>query len=136
MRAFLVVNCQSALVWLALRSCSQAAISSMRICLLGMRRASAAQFMACIDNLTPGLHRPPTPSLDRGPIQRRVRRAFVGTGRAVLSTSQLLEWAYPRARGTRHDMRHAIRRVCERYCEKVGRDTSIGRPILWRLRNT
>jgi hypothetical protein len=26
--AFLVVNCQSALVWLALRSCSQAAISS------------------------------------------------------------------------------------------------------------
>ena len=38
MRAFLVVNCQLALVWLALRSCSQAAISSMRICLLGMRR--------------------------------------------------------------------------------------------------
>src|SRR6266478_5449777 len=38
MRAFLVVNCQSALVWLALRSCSQAAISSTRICLLGMRR--------------------------------------------------------------------------------------------------
>src|SRR5437762_9619756 len=28
MRAFMVVNCQSALVWLALRSCSQAAISS------------------------------------------------------------------------------------------------------------
>src|SRR5207237_9360805 len=41
MRAFLVVNCQSALVWLALRSCSQAAISSMRICLLGMRRSSS-----------------------------------------------------------------------------------------------
>src|SRR2546429_5250664 len=39
MRAFLVVNCQSALVWLALRSCSQVAISSMRICLLGMRRS-------------------------------------------------------------------------------------------------
>src|SRR6516225_12229783 len=39
MRAFLVVNCQSALVWLALRSYSQAAISSMRICLLGMRRS-------------------------------------------------------------------------------------------------
>src|SRR5262249_28594468 len=37
MRAFLVVNCQSALVWLVLRSCSQAAISSMRVCLSGMR---------------------------------------------------------------------------------------------------
>ena len=34
-----VVNCQSALVWLALRSCSQAAISSMRVALSGMRRS-------------------------------------------------------------------------------------------------
>src|SRR6184192_4194845 len=45
MRAFLVVNCQSALVWLALRSCSQAAISSMRICLLG-GSASASEIVA------------------------------------------------------------------------------------------
>ena len=30
---------QPALVWLALRSCSQAAISSMRVCLSGMRRS-------------------------------------------------------------------------------------------------
>ena len=34
-----VVKCQFALVWLALRSCSQAAISSMRVCLSGMRRS-------------------------------------------------------------------------------------------------
>jgi hypothetical protein len=34
-----VVNCQLALVWLALRSCSQASISSMRVCLSGMRRS-------------------------------------------------------------------------------------------------
>jgi hypothetical protein len=38
-RAFLVVNCQSTLMWLALRSCSQAAISSMRVCLSRMRRS-------------------------------------------------------------------------------------------------
>src|ERR1017187_8514749 len=38
-RALGVVNCQLALVWLALRSCSQAAISSMRVCLSGMRRS-------------------------------------------------------------------------------------------------
>jgi bifunctional non-homologous end joining protein LigD len=31
MRAFLVVNCQSALVWLALRSCSQAAIEALPV---------------------------------------------------------------------------------------------------------
>src|SRR5947209_15295812 len=39
MRALGVVKCQFALVWLALRSCSQAAISSMRVCLSGMRRS-------------------------------------------------------------------------------------------------
>src|ERR1019366_5987244 len=38
-RALGVVNCQLALVWFALRSCSQAAISSMRVCLSGMRRS-------------------------------------------------------------------------------------------------
>src|SRR5262245_35775916 len=39
MRALGLVKCQFALVWLALRSCSQAAISSMRVCLSGMRRS-------------------------------------------------------------------------------------------------
>src|SRR5664279_4395379 len=38
-RASVVVNCQSALAWLAFRSSSQAAISSMRVCLSGMRRS-------------------------------------------------------------------------------------------------
>src|SRR6516165_2560865 len=39
MRALGVAKCQFALVWLALRSCSQAVISSMRVCLSGMRRS-------------------------------------------------------------------------------------------------
>src|SRR6476620_550749 len=39
MRAVGVVKCQLALAWLALRSCSQAAISSMRVGLSGMRRS-------------------------------------------------------------------------------------------------
>ena len=34
--------------------------------------------MAYVCNLSP-LHRPPTPSLDNGPVQRRVRRAFIAT---------------------------------------------------------
>src|SRR5205807_3565730 len=55
MRAFLVVNCQSALVWLALRSCSEAAISSMRICLLGMRRSHRLRTMGIRDKpIAPG----------------------------------------------------------------------------------
>jgi hypothetical protein len=39
MRASLVVKCQSDLVLLVLWSCCQAAISSMRVCLSGMRRS-------------------------------------------------------------------------------------------------
>jgi hypothetical protein len=38
-RASAVVNCQSTLAWLVFRSFSQAAISSMRICLSRMRRS-------------------------------------------------------------------------------------------------
>ena len=91
--------------------------------------------MSCIGNLTPG-HRPPTPSLDRGPVQRRVRRAFIAMGKAVLSTSELLPWTHPRARGARHDRRRAVRRACERYCERVGRSAELGAPILWRLRDS
>jgi hypothetical protein len=73
------------------------------------------------------------PSLNNGPIQRRVRRAFLGTGSRLLSTSQLLEWTHPRP-GNKHNHRRSIRRVAERYCERVGRDRSVGRPALWRLR--
>jgi hypothetical protein len=90
--------------------------------------------MVCIDNLTPGWHRPRAPSLDRGPVQRRVRRAFIAMGKAALSTTELLLWTHPRARGTRHDRRRAVRRACECYCERVGRSTSIGKPVLWRLK--
>src|SRR5947209_16034553 len=38
-RASAEVNCQSALAWLTFRSSSQAAISSMRVCLSGIRRS-------------------------------------------------------------------------------------------------
>jgi hypothetical protein len=51
--------------------------------------------MADVCNLSP-LHRPPTPSLDRGPVQRRVCRAFIAMDKPVLSTSQIVEWTHPR----------------------------------------
>src|SRR5271169_2461401 len=38
-RAVEVVNCQFALVWLAFRSRSQASISSIKVCLSGIRRS-------------------------------------------------------------------------------------------------
>jgi hypothetical protein len=79
-------------------------------------------------------HRPPTPSLDGGPVQRRAHCAFIGTGLTVMSTPQIAEWTHPRGTSRRHAYRY-LRDVLERYCERVGRDTGIGRPLLWRLRN-
>ena len=91
--------------------------------------------MAHVCNLSP-LHRPPTPSLDNGPVQRRVRRAFIATNKPVLSTSQIVEWSHPRPGTDWHHARRSVRRVCERYCERVGRsDSGSGRAILWRLRD-
>jgi hypothetical protein len=92
--------------------------------------------MAHVCNLSP-LHRPPTPSLDRGPVQRGVRRAFIAMDKPVLSTSQIVEWLHPRPGTDWHHARRSVRRVCERYCVRVGRsDSGSGRPILWRLRNS
>jgi hypothetical protein len=91
--------------------------------------------MSRIANLSPKF-RPPRPSLDNGRVQRRVRRAFIATGKPVLSTSQIVEWSHPRPGTDWHHARRSVRRVCERYCERVGRsDSGSGRAILWRLRD-
>ena len=90
--------------------------------------------MGHVCNLSPS-HRPPQPSLNNGPVQRRLRRAFVATGQSVLSTTQIMDWSHPRPGTNRHHARRSVRRVCERYCKRVGRGTGIGRPLLWRLRN-
>jgi hypothetical protein len=84
-----------------------------------------------VSNLSPW-HRPPRPSLNNGKVQRAVRRGFIV--KAVLSTTELLEWTHPRGRGTGHNRRRSVRRVCERYCIRVGRGAGVGRPILWKLK--
>jgi hypothetical protein len=89
--------------------------------------------MGRIRNLSPS-HRPPQPSLDRGPIQRRARRAFIATDKPVLSTSQIVACTHPRPWTDRHHARRSARRVCERYCIRVGRGRGPERPILWSLR--
>ena len=84
-------------------------------------------------NVSP-LRRPPTPSKDRGPIQVRARRAFIGSGLEVMSTPQIAEWTHPRGTRRRHAYRY-LREVLERYCERVGRASTVGKPVLWRLRS-
>jgi hypothetical protein len=91
--------------------------------------------MARTRNLSP-LHRPPQPALDSGRVQTRIPRAYVATGKLVLSTSELMRWTHPRPGGNRHNHRRAIRGAAERYCLRVGRGSGVGRPILWQLRNS
>jgi len=90
--------------------------------------------MAPAGNLSP-LNRPPQPALNSGRVQKRIRRAYVATGKLVLSTSELMRWTHPRPGGNRHNHRRAIRGAAERYCVRVGRGSGVGRPILWRLRD-
>jgi hypothetical protein len=88
--------------------------------------------MAHVSNLDPS-RRPPTPSLDRGPVQRRARRAFLGSGQEVMTTPQVARWTHPRGTSRRY---HYLRDVLDRYCIRVGRAETVGRPWLWRLRDS
>jgi hypothetical protein len=78
------------------------------------------------------------PAFGNGRLQRLARRALIVLGEAT--TSQVMEWTCCRKRlhGRRiecHDYR-AARRALDRVAVRVGRARSIGRPILWRLRNS
>ena len=75
--------------------------------------------------------RPAKPSLNRGPIQVRARRALRALGEA--STSQISEWAHLRG-GSRRRTDYT-RRVLDRIAVKVGRASTRGSPWLWRLRD-
>jgi hypothetical protein len=102
---------------------------------LRSRRPSRRGY-ATIANLTP---RPIRPSLNRGRVQRRLRRAFLLAGKSVLSTSELLKLTHVRPghsqrRDPQRCLRQHLRQICRRYCERVGRASTIGHPVLWRLK--
>jgi hypothetical protein len=85
--------------------------------------------------------RPPTPAKARGSIQRAIRRAFAASGAEALTSAQIYDWAYVRRRLGRCKTLPAgvysrALRTLKVMCYRVGRGTSIGRPWLWRLRNT
>jgi hypothetical protein len=75
--------------------------------------------------------RPAKPSLNRGSIQVRARRALWALGEA--STSQISEWAHPRG-GSRRRTDYT-RRVLERIAVRVRRASTWGRPWLWKRRD-
>jgi hypothetical protein len=72
-----------------------------------------------------------------GRCLRGVRRCLWISGTAT--TTQILEWAYPRGDGgdrrTRHNQRRAVRHAAERLAVAIGRSPSgKGRPMMWRLK--
>jgi|SRR6516162_3830299 hypothetical protein len=80
--------------------------------------------------------RPEKPALGNGRLQRQAKLAFWGCG-SPLSTSEILEWAYPRrvlgeriGDGHRWSCRRALASIG---AVKVRRAKTIGRPWLWRM---
>jgi hypothetical protein len=72
-----------------------------------------------------------------GKCQRGVRRGLWANGEAT--TSELLEWAYPRGIGDdprqRHNRRRAVRHAAARIAVAIGRSSrGKGRPVIWRLK--
>jgi hypothetical protein len=85
--------------------------------------------------------KPHAPSKGRGPVQRAIRRVFMASGAEVLNSTEIYDWAHGRRRfGRRKSMPFGVYsrtlRTLRAMCEPVGRAPTIGRPWLWRLRNS
>jgi hypothetical protein len=85
--------------------------------------------------------RPAKPALGRGRLQVQIRRAFVAAGVDTLPASAVYDWCYARRRlmhGKPLTMphRYSVWRILVTIADPVERGTSIGRPWLWRLRDT
>jgi hypothetical protein len=84
-------------------------------------------------------NRPPTPSKGRGPVQVRIRRAFIASGAEVLSSTQIYDWTHSRRRQSRRKklpfgVYWRTLKTLRAMCDPVGRGSGSARPILWRLR--
>ena len=79
--------------------------------------------------------RPHAPAKGRGRLQRQIARAFA-VGGPVLSSSVIYDWCFARQRRVSQLRRHGAWRILMAECERVGRAETIGRPWLWRLRNS
>jgi hypothetical protein len=79
--------------------------------------------------------RPHAPAAGRGRLQTQVRRALIVHG-PLVTTSQLLDWAYVRNRRRPTGWDHSkVMRICAEHCDRIERVPPHG-AWLWRLRNT
>jgi hypothetical protein len=84
-------------------------------------------------------NRPPTPSKGRGPVQVRIRRAFIASGAEVLSSTQIYDWTHSRRRQSRRKklpfgVYWRTLKTLRAMCDPVERVPPHG-AWLWRLRN-
>jgi hypothetical protein len=74
-------------------------------------------------------------------VQRAIKRAFAATSASALTSTQIYDWAHVRRRRDRRKsmpfgVYSRTLRTLRAMCDPVGRGVGIGRPILWRLRNS
>src|SRR5262249_12033464 len=69
-----------------------------------------------------------------GRIQRQARRKLMLSQGEPLQTRDFFSWCYPREMQPQKWQMQHIHRGLSRLAVKVGRATSIGRPILWVMR--
>jgi hypothetical protein len=75
--------------------------------------------------------RPYAPAKGRGRLQRQVRRALIVHG-PLVTTSQLLDWTYPRKRRRPTGWDHSkVMRICAEHCDRIERVPPYG-AWLWR----
>jgi hypothetical protein len=86
----------------------------------------------------PNLQRGPSaPAKGRGRLQRQINRCFTLFG-PVISNSRLYDWCFardPRARQSQA-RRWSVLRILRTIADPIGRAETIGRPWLWRLKDT
>jgi hypothetical protein len=82
-------------------------------------------------------NRPPTSSKGRGPVQVRIRRAFMASGAEVLSSTQIYDWTHSRRR-QRNKLPFGVYwrtlKTLRAMCDPIERVPPHG-AWLWRLRN-
>jgi hypothetical protein len=84
----------------------------------------------------PSLRLGPGRSRGKGRIQRQLRRAFIASGNEI-SSSDAYRWCKRwQAREFGQWERWSITRVLMTMADRVGRAQTIGRPWIWRLRNS
>jgi hypothetical protein len=77
-------------------------------------------------------HRPPSPALGRGRLQRQICRCFLAHGPLVTS-SQVYDWAYVNRRKLTQRHRHSVWRILRDIAKPIRRMPPYG-AWLWRLK--